>query len=279
MSRYLPLPPPLLCAAIAVAAPLPALAQGGPPPQEDTITVGLGLGVTTDYDGANEYKLIPGGVLQGTVRGHDFRLNGPRLFIDAIPNDPARRVELELGPVVGLRTNRTGKVEDPQVNALGKLDTAVELGLRGGIGISGIASRTDKLSFTATAVRDVAGAHDSYRLSPAIEYSTLVGRRTFVRAAITADFAPGDYARYYFGVTPEGSAASGLAAFDPQGGLESVGANVLATYSLSGGRKGWSLFGIASYSRLQGDFAASPLVRDAGSANQFFGSAGVGYTF
>jgi MipA family protein len=275
MSRTLP----LFCAAIAAASPHPALAQGGPPPQEDTITVGLGLGVTTDYDGANEYKLIPGGVLQGTVKGHDFRLNGPRLFIDAIPNDPARRVELELGPVVGLRTNRTGKVEDPRVNALGQLDTAVELGLRGGIGIGGIASRTDKLSFTTTAVWDVASAHGSYRLSPAIEYSTLVGRRTFVRAALAADFAPGEYARYYFGVSPEGSAASGLAAFDPDGGLESIGANVLATYSLSGGRKGWSLFGIASYSRLQGDFAASPLVRDAGSASQFFGSAGVGYTF
>ena len=269
----------LIGAALALALPSVAAAQGGPPPQEDTITVGLGFGVTSDYDGADEYKLIPGGVLQGTIKGHDFQLNGPRLFVDAIPNDPARRVELELGPVAGLRLNRTGKVKDVQVNALDQRGTAVELGLRGGIGINGVASRTDSLSLTATTVWDVAGAHDSYRISPSLEYSTLVGRRTFVRLALTADFAPDAYAEYYFGISPAGSAASGLAAFEPEGGLESLGGNVLATYSLSGGRKGWSLFGIASYSRLQGDFAASPIVREAGSANQFFGSAGIGYTF
>ncbi|WP_369126904.1 MipA/OmpV family protein [Alteraurantiacibacter buctensis] len=87
------------------------------------------------------------------------------------------------------------------------------------------------------------------------------------------------HADYYFGVSPTGALASGLAPFDPDGGLESLGANVLATHSLSGGRKGWSVFGIASFSRLQGDFARSPIVRDAGSADQVFGSVGVGYTF
>ncbi len=269
----------LFAATLTCAFATPAFAQGGAPPQKDTVTVGLGIGVTSSYDGADEYKLIPGGTLRGTVRGHDFQLNGPQLFIDAIPNQPAARVQLELGPVAGLRSNRSGKVADPQVNALGELDTAVELGLRGGIGLGGIANRTDRLSLTASVVWDVAGAHDSYRISPAIQYSTLVGSRTLVTASLTASFAPDAYARYYFGITPAGSTASGLAAFDPDGGLESIGTNVLAAYSLSGKRTGWALFGIASYSRLQGDFAASPIVRDVGSANQFFGSAGLAYTF
>ena len=273
---------PRLALALALAAALavPAHAQDGPPPPAgDTVTVGPGLGVTSAYDGADEYRIIPGGALNGTVSGHDFQLNGLQLFIDAIPNDPSRRVELELGPVAGVRLNRTGKVADSQVNALGQLETAVELGLRGAIGIGGIADRTDQLSFTTTAVWDVAGAHSSYRISPSVEYSRIIGRRMFVRAALTADFAPQAYADYYFGISPAGSVASGLAAYDPKGGLESLGTNVLATYSLSGGRRGWSLFGIASYSRLQGDFAASPIVRDTGSPNQLFGSAGVGYTF
>lgn len=272
--------PLLIAAMLAVAPAAPALAQGGPPPPAgDTVTVGLGFGVTSSYDGADEYRIIPGGALNGTVGGHDFQLTGLQLFVDAIPNNPARRVELELGPVAGVRFNRTGTVADPQVNALERRDTAVELGLRGAIGIGGIADRTDRLALSTTAVWDVAGAHGSYRISPAIEYSRVVGSRMFVRAALTASFAPQAYADYYFGISPAGSAASGLAAFTPDGGLESIGTNVLATYSLSGGRKGWSLFGIASFSRLQGDFAASPIVRDVGSPNQLFGSAGVGYTF
>lgn len=274
----------LMASSTALAAASVAHAQGGPPPARDTVTLGLGIGVSSDYDGADEYRLIPGGVVQGTVKGHDFRLTGLQLFVDAIPNDPVRRVELELGPVVGLRFNRSGGIKDPQVAALGKLDEAVELGLRGGIGITGVGSRSGSLSLGATFVHDVAGAHDSWRISPSVDYSTLVGRRTFLRASVGADFASNAYADYYFSVSPAGAplpeaGASGLAPFAAKGGLESVGANVLATHSLSGGRTGWSLFAIGSVSQLQGDFAASPIVRDAGDATQFFGSAGLAYTF
>ena len=34
--------------------------------------------------------------------------------------------------------------------------------------------------------------------------------------------------------------------------------------------EGWSVFGTAVYTRLQGDFADSPLVADRGNASQFF---------
>jgi outer membrane protein len=279
-------------AAIAAAlVPATAMAQGGPPAathggpsggppgNTDTVTVGLGIGVTTSYDGAKAYKLIPGGTLRGTIAGHDFQLNGLQIFVDAIPNDPARAIDIEFGPVAGVGTNRTGDVSDERVDALGELDVAIELGVRGAIGKRGLLNRTDKLALAVTAVWDVAGAHDSYVISPAIEYSTLAGRRTFLRMAVISEFVGDEYARYNFGITPAGSLASGLATYEPGGGLASIGANVLATYSLSGKRTGWALFGIASYKRLQGDIAASPIVTETGSPNQFFASVGVGYTF
>lgn len=87
------------------------------------------------------------------------------------------------------------------------------------------------------------------------------------------------YASYYFDVSPAQSPASGLRPFAAKGGLKIMGGNLLLVHSLSDRPKGWSLFGIASYSRLQGDFASSPIVADAGSANQLFGAFGVGYTF
>ena len=87
------------------------------------------------------------------------------------------------------------------------------------------------------------------------------------------------WAEYNFGISAAGSAASGLARYTPGGGFASIGTSLLATHALSEERSGWVLFGVVSYKRLQGDIAASPIVRDTGSADQFFGSLGIGYTF
>ena len=275
---------PTVLSIFYAAAATDASAQGGPPPvtgsaSADTVTIGLGVGVTTSYDGARDYRVIPGGALRGTVKSHDFQLNGLQLFVDAVPNGAPGRTDIELGPVVGVNFNRTGDVSDARVAALGKLDTAVELGARGAIGLRGLLNRTDKLALATTASWDVAGAHRSHVISPSVEYSTLAGRRTFLRLAVTSEFVGNRYANYYFGIDQGMSAASGLATWKPDGGLASIGANVLTTYSLSGRRTGWSLFGIVSYKRLQGDIAASPIVRDGGSPDQGFASFGVGYTF
>lgn len=276
--------PRLLCVCTLVAT-TSAHAQGGPPagssppPQRDTVTVGLGIGVTTSYDGARDYRIIPGGALLGTVDGHDFRLNGLQLFVDAIPNNPRSKIDIELGPVAGVDFNRTGDVSDRRIEALGKLDTAVELGARGSVGVRDLLDRTDKLALAVTGVWDVAGAHRSHVISPSVEYARLVGRQTLVRLAVTGEIVGKGWAGYNFGIDAAGSAASGLAAHDPDGGLASIGGSVLATHSLSGKRRGWSMFGVTSYKRLQNDIAASPIVRDTGSPNQFFGSIGLGYTF
>jgi outer membrane scaffolding protein for murein synthesis (MipA/OmpV family) len=243
------------------------------------VTIGAGIAVTTSYDGARDYKVIPGGALLGTVEGHDFRLNGLQLFVDAVPNNPGRKVEIEFGPVAGVNLNRTGGVSDDRVEALGELETAVELGARGAVGLRGVLGRRDTLALAVTGVWDIAGAHGSHVISPAVEYSTVLGRATFMRLSLASEFVGDGYADYNFGIGAAGAAASGLPASDPDGGLYSLGANVLAVHSLSGKRQGWALFGIASYKRLQGDIAVSPIVRLTGSADQFFASFGLGYTF
>lgn len=162
-------------ATLLAALAAPAMAQEGPPPgagagaPRDSITIGLGVGVTTSYDGASDYRVIPGGTLRGTVSGHDFQLNGLQIFVDAIPNDPSRAIDIEFGPVAGIGFNRTGDVSDDRVAALGELDTAIELGARGSIGKRGVFNRTDKLALAVTGVWDVAGAHGSQVISPSLE--------------------------------------------------------------------------------------------------------------
>jgi MipA family protein len=82
------------------------------------------------------------------------------------------------------------------------------------------------------------------------------------------------YAGSFFGVTPAASAASGLAAFDTGSGLKDVGLTLIGNYEVT---ETWSVTGIAGYTRLLGDAAASPIVSERGSPNQLFGGLGISY--
>lgn len=269
----------LLMASAAPICAQPSAGNAGPPRNADTVTVGLGVGVTTSYLGAADYRLIPGGALLGSVSGHDFQLNGLQIFVDAIPNGWKGKWAFELGPVAGVRLDRTGSVSDARVGALGELNAAAELGLKGSIGRRGILSRSDQLAVSITGVADVAKAHQSTVITPALQYSFLPSRSSFMQVSLSAEFVGDRFAKYYFGISPAAASVSGLAPYDPNGGLASLGSSVFATRSLSGKRTGWALFGILSYRRLQGDLSRSSIVRQTGSSNQVFASAGLAYTF
>jgi outer membrane scaffolding protein for murein synthesis (MipA/OmpV family) len=86
----------------------------------------------------------------------------------------------------------------------------------------------------------------------------------------------GTYQDAWFGVSPAGAAASGLPAFDADGGLQAVGA-VASLHKRITPR--WGLYGYAKYDRLVGDAARSPIVRQLGSRDQVSGGIGLSYTF
>lgn len=73
------------------------------------------------------------------------------------------------------------------------------------------------------------------------------------------------YNKSYFEVNPSQSAASGLSQYTPGGGLLSYGLNTSLSVPLS--EEIMTTF-VANYSRLSGDAADSPLVKERGSANQ-----------
>lgn len=271
----------LAAAAIVFAAP--ALAQDEAPPADprDSVTLGLGVGYAPSYEGSDDYTVIPGGVVRGKVEGFAFFMRGLQAYADLIREPEGEPLDVSLGPVIGLRLNRASRIKDDQVRALGKLDEAIELGVWAGIAKTGvITSAYDNIAFRVAYVRDVAGAHDSYVVTPSIEYGTPLSTSTFVGVSASADYAGDGYAEYYFNVTPAGAAASGLAPFQADGGFKSVSLGLLGGQSLSGDiRRGWSLFAIGFYTRLLNDFADSPIVAQAGDADQWFGAVGLAYTF
>lgn len=258
----------------AVSPDVPDVEQAG-----DSFTIGLGVATTADYEGADEQKLIPGGFIRGKVGDIGFTTRGLALYVDVV-SAGSSSIDWDFGPILGVRLNRTGDVKDAAVDKLPELDTAIEVGAFGGVSFKGLTNPYDSLSLRLDFVKDVGGAHKSTIFSPNLDFATPLSQTLFAAASFGVDFVGDGYADYYFDIAPADAIASGLPVYDADGGMKSWKVGLLVNQSLSGDlRRGWAIFAAGNYSRLVGDFADSPIVDDRGSASQWFGAIGVGYTF
>ena len=117
-------------------------------------------------------------------------------------------------------------------------------------------------------------------ITPTIDFGTPLSRYTYIGASLSAEWAGGGYANYYYSITPAEALASGLSPYDADGGFKSWRLGLLANQSITGDlTHGLSLFGTGSYSHLAGDFKDSPIVDDRGSASQWLAAVGLAYTF
>ena len=246
----------------------------------DTLTIGVGAASIPRFEGADDNAIVPAAAIRGRVSGIDFATIGTGLYVDLIPAPSGPGVDFILGPVAHVTLNRTSRkrTRDIQIIALGKLDTAIEVGGDIGIRKTGvITSVYDTLSFDVAVTHDVTNTHDSLIVTPTLAYATPLSKSIYVGAQVSANHVGTGYGRAYFGVTPVQSVASGLPVFTPGRGWKDVNFGLLGNVSLSGDiRKGLSVFAAGNYERLLGDFARSPVVRDR---NQWFGGLGLAYTF
>lgn len=271
----------LLLAASAIATP--ALAQDertNTGPFEDSIIIGAGVASIPRYEGSSDNTIIPAAAARGTIGGYGFSIVGTTLSTDIIPYTQATGGKLVLGPVAHLTLNRNSakRTRDSQIRALGTIDMAIEVGGQVGFTQTGlITSDYDTLTATVAAVYDVTGTHKSVIVTPSLTYGTPLSKRIYVGINASADYVGGQYARTYYGVTPGQSLASGLAVYTPGDGFKDVSLSGGVNYSLSGDlRRGLSVFGVASYMRLLGDFGRSPVTQDR---TQMIYAAGLAYTF
>ena len=276
---------PVLTALLAAAIASPAVAQEAeaplPDPEDvaDNWTVALGGAWIPDYVGSDDYRLVPAAAVRGKIGGVGITTRSTYLYADLVPRG-AGKVDFDAGPIVGVRLNRTGKVKDDLVDLLPERKTAIEVGAFGGVSFHGLTNPYDALSFRLDLLRDVGSAHKSTVIAPDISFSTPLSRWTYVSASVGADFVSNRFADYYFGISPADSLASGLPAYNPDGGMKSWKIGLLANQSVTGDLTGGlSVFGTVNYSRLVGDFKRSPIVSDRGSANQWLLAAGLAYTF
>lgn len=266
-------------------APAPAPAAyidgEGTPIHPTHLTVGGGVALVPSYEGSNNYLVRPIGALRAQVKGFAIATRGTELTVDLVRDRPDARWKFLLGPAFNLNLNRVGQIADDRVRALGKRHVALEVGGTLGVSRSGLITPYDVLSVHVDVLGDVSGVNRSHAIVPTIDYGTPLSRRFYAGASFSASIVGDRYARTYFAVSPAGSIASGLPVYaDPRGGLKSWSLTAIATRSLTGDLKhGLGLYAAISYSRLEGDFAASPIVAIAGNRNQLLTAIGLGYTF
>ncbi|MGR6329534.1 MipA/OmpV family protein [Sphingomonas sp. XXL09] len=249
----------------------------------DTVTAGVVAVYLPDYEGSNHYRWTGAPAAIGSVKGFAFTLAGNRVSVDLIPNPPGPKWDIQAGPIALVNFNRTtlSQIDDPRIRALGKLDTAIELGGYVGIGKTGvITSPYDKLSVSVSYRHDVSGVHDAGIWQPTVNYFTPLSLKAAVGLFASAERAERGYAQTYFGITPAQSVASGFTTYSPRGGWKNWGVGALGTYSLTGNLlHGVKLVAGGTYRRMLNDFGNSPVTRIAGSKNQWLGAVGLAYTF
>jgi outer membrane protein len=246
----------LLAAAPAAAQQPTAEWIYGAGGEDIVLELGGGAKVRPAYEGADDYTVQPWPV----VELHYLKLP----FLGAFGGEP--QSGLSFAPSFRVVPKRDDS-DHPELDDLEDVDLAVELG-------GTVAYRMGMFRGVAT-VRHGFGGHEGIVgevgldavLDPTPDLTVSLGPRLH--------FADSDYLETYLGITPAESAASGLPAYDPDGGLKGVGVDAEVKYALT---ERWSVVGEASYERLVGDAADSPIA-ELGSENQFTAALGLTYKF
>jgi len=131
-------------------------------------------------------------------------------------------------------------------------------------------------TLTSALTSTLGGARDGGQLQLSADYSWAATPiwRLAIGGSITA--VDDDHAQDRFGISAPESAASGLAAYEPSGGIQDAGIALRSILSFS---PRYGVFTRIAYTRLLDEAADSPLVERAGTADQWFNGAGLFISF
>jgi outer membrane scaffolding protein for murein synthesis (MipA/OmpV family) len=131
----------------------PAIAQRAvlPSPEQlqdrDMFTVGVGGAILPDYEGSDDYRIIPAAAIRAKISGISITTNGPYVFADLVPKHG--KFSFDAGPIAGLRFDSRHHSDDEVVKLLPKRKTAFELGGFAGVSFRGVTNPYDSLAQTS----------------------------------------------------------------------------------------------------------------------------------
>ena len=218
------------------------------------ITAGLGIAAAPDYEGSDDYNMLPFPML--TVKWDDHRsINwvGTKAKANLIPSETWKG-----GVVLQYIQKRDDDVDDGKVKDMDEVDASLMTG-----GFLGYHFNAWNVSIEA--MTDLIDGNDGTIIRFNGGYKIPVDDVWHVSLGAFTTWADDDYMEAYFEVDAMDAAASGLSTFDADSGLKDIGASVSVSYSQW---DPWGVMGLLQYARLLGDAKDSPVTDDQGSAGQ-----------
>jgi len=232
---------------------------------------GLAVGFVPDYIGSNNYIIGPAPFAKiGWSEWRNVSLVGNQLSANMV-NHPI----LRFGPLGRYRFGR-GDVKDNAVNKMNDISGTVELG--GFVGAEFINEMDPRIRFLAkvSVTHDVGQVNNGLVVRGSANYWYPLAEFLTLGLASSVSYANGNWMETYFGVDDSDARQSGLPFYRANGGVKDVWFGPYFLFHLS---REWHVGTGLFYSRLLGDAADSPVVKDRGSANQFIGGVGFLYAW
>jgi len=235
-----------------------------PAVQAADISAGGGIGIAPDYEGSEDYKVVP--VPAADIKfgnGMSMKLFGLNLRADLV-----RDSMWQLGPVANYRGERND-VKNDAVDKMEKVDGAGELGIFGGFVYN-------KWFVSMELLSDMGNAHDGWYSKLKGGYNWVIDKRVTLSIGAAATYADEDYMQTYFGVSGKDSRDSKLDRYNADAGIKDVGINLGLNWIIN---ESWSARGVASYTQLVGDADDDSPVVDEGDEGQLFSAVMGIYSF
>lgn len=255
-------PAATLCVTAAVQTAAGSAVAQDEPPAEWSFTLGGGGMYAPDYEGSDDYSVMPLPFVEVSWRDR-IRLSGLGIYATPFMTDGLR---FDLGVRYDF-----GRYEDDNdaLKGLGDLEV-------GAVAVVRFGYEAGPVSLGLEVARDLTGDRNGLTATAEAEYGIelLDDVRLNVKPHIT--WADDEYMSNTFGITAAQAARSarGLASYDAGSGLKDVGIDLGIGYMMT---DSIYVMGQVGYSRLLGDAADSPLVTDEGSADQFSAMLGLTY--
>ena len=250
-----------LAALLAAAGTLPAVPAAAQDEGGFRYRVTVGAQAKPQYPGADDVSFLPMFDIDRARGDEPFRFEAAD---DSFGFNLLDTGTLEFGPAITMVGPR--KANDVGA-AVPKVARTFELGAFANVWLGGNVRLHSE-------VRRAVNGHDGWVADAGADFVVRDGDAWLFSIGPRITWADGSYHDAYYGVTPATALATGLPIYDPRSGIESYGASAGADYAFS---PRWGIATYAKYERLTGDAAASPVVRQFGSRNQFAGGIALTY--
>jgi MipA family protein len=234
----------------------------------DYLILGLGVGYAPEYIGGDDYEFI----LQPSVNAKygDFFLNtrGFGMAYSGLGYNVIDDNDVKVGPIFNLDLGRD-EDQSSDLQGLGDIGTTL-------LGGAFVEYEPGNWRFTAAALFALAGDAEGFGINLGAGYDFKISKKLVINPFIGSTWVSDEYSETYFGIDSAQSARSGLPQYSASSGFNNFTIGLNTRYFFD---QNWAILGIASYNKLSGSAADSPLTKQRGSDTFGYGSVSILYKF